>query len=333
MNAGAHGDPVSTGLAVSGGSFLVCVGFAPGFAGSRRGSRVRATTAAQPDTAEGPEPRSPQKMGNRDDRPAARRARTDSGHGGSEAQFPAAGPGLADALHGAPGLLAASVAASHSWEPPNPTLRLVSKACCEAVDGAVTRTRLFFDHIYQRGAQSGSAGGACSEAPSQAPSQLLWQAAAQGGAAGGASSEAVDAAAAPSQLLFQLLSQAGGPFGRAWPPKQHFACAWPRDSADQRAAAWLEPVARRLAKLPCLAEVTCSGPGGAELEQLMARAAAAHPSALAGVKRLEVHGCSGGQNESGVCGPGLPALLRSLAHLPGLQVRCWGVSGVGVAPA
>jgi hypothetical protein len=243
-------------------------------------------------------------MGGHGDRPAARRARTDSaaepcastgndgapvpGVSGLEAQRPAAGPGLEGALHGAPDLLAALAMAGEAQPGGRPShaLRLVSKACREAVDGAVTRTQLFFDDLYQRGAQSG--------------------------AAGGASSEAV----APLSRSQRLL--------RAWAPKQHFACDWPRDSADQRAAAWLEPMVRRLARLPRLAEVTCWGPGGAELEQLLAMAAAAHPSALAGVQRLDVHGCSGGRNESGVCGPGLPALLRSLAHLPGLQVRCWG---------
>ncbi len=172
------------------------------------------------------------RMGGRDDRPAARRARTDipsdpAGSGTDAAtQGSAAGPGLEDALHGAPDLLAAlAMRGGHS---------LVSKACREAVDGAATRTRLEFDQV---------------------------------------------------QLV-------GGP-----------------DSEVD-----VVPVARRLAKLTRLVELSCVGPSGTELEQLIATAAAAQPSAVAGVRRLAVH-------TGDVRVPGLAALLRSLAHLPSLQVR------------
>ncbi len=110
-----------------------------------------------------------------------------------------------DALHGAPPLLAAIVAAA--WRGHRSSLamlRLVSKACCEAVDGAATRITFAFD-------------------------QARWQ--------------------------------AGG-------------------------GAWLARMERRLDKLPCLRELTCSGPSNAELSQLLARPTAAR------LERLEVHGHS-----------------------------------------
>ncbi len=75
----------------------------------------------------------------------------------------AAGPtGLADALHGAPDLLAAVAAAGvPAGDLPRPwprwrILRSVSKACCEAVDAATTRIRLDFD---QARPQADAAGG------------------------------------------------------------------------------------------------------------------------------------------------------------------------------
>ncbi len=186
----------------------------------------------------------PQTMGDRDDSPAAGRARTGSslepagsGPDAAAAQRPSAGPGgLEDALHGAPDLLAALAMAG---DRPSHALRLVSKACREAVDGAATRSRLDFP---------------CAR------------------------------------------SRMAGPGG----------------------CAWLVPMVRRLARLTRLAELTCCDPSGEELEQLLSGAAALQPSPVAGVQRLEVCTASA---EADVFGPGLPALLRSLAHLPSLQVR------------
>jgi hypothetical protein len=177
-------------------------------------------------------------MGGRDDRPAARRARTyipsePAGSGpDAETQRPAAGPGLEDALHAAPALLAAlAMRGDHS----NPALRLVSKACREAVDGAATRTRLDFDEV---------------------------------------------------QLV-------GGP-----------------DSEVD-----VVPVARWLAKLTRLADLSCYAVYSRELEQLLAMAAAAQPSAVAGVQRLVVV-----HAKEERAGEAAAVLLRSLAHLPSLQV-------------
>jgi hypothetical protein len=80
----------------------------------------------------------------------------------------------------------------------------------------------------------------------------------------------------------------------------------------------LMPMVGRLAKSPRLTELICRDPSGPELEQLLATAAALQPSPVAGVQRLEVQtvlfGLPGAK-----CG--LRALLRSLAHLPSLQVR------------
>jgi hypothetical protein len=88
------------------------------------------------------------------------------------------------------------------------------------------------------------------------------------------------------------------------------------------------PMVRRLAKAPALTGLHCTNPRGAELEQLLAGAAAAQPSAVAGVQRLVVHayGRRSAHASPDVFGPGLPALLRSLAHLPRLQVRARGCS-------
>jgi hypothetical protein len=155
------------------------------------------------------------------------------------AQHPAAGPGLADAVHGAPTLLAAVAAAG---VPSSLSLRLVSKACCEAVDTAITCITLAFND---------AAGGA--------------------GAAG--------------------------------------------------EAAWLARMERRLAKLPRLAELTCSGPSDVELGQVLAGPAAA------GVQRLKVGGCTSGQRArcepSGALAPsralGLALGLAALA--PSFEVR------------
>ncbi len=181
-------------------------------------------------------------MGGHGDRPAAGRTGTDSapepavsGPEAAAAQRPSAGPGLEGALHGAPDLLAALAMPGDRLKP---ALRLVSKACREAVDGAATRCWLDFPCARSRGA---------------------------------------------------------GPGG----------------------GAWLEPMVRRLAKVPRLAELTCCDPNGGEVEQLLSGAAAREPSSAAGVQRLEVCTTSA---EADVLGPGLPALLRSLAHLPGLQV-------------
>jgi hypothetical protein len=98
-------------------------------------------------------------MGGRDDRPAVPRALDDgagapepAGSGpGAAAQRPAARPtGLADALHGAPYLLAAVAAAPWFGDRPSLALRLVSKACCQAVDATPTRIRLDFDQARQQ---------------------------------------------------------------------------------------------------------------------------------------------------------------------------------------
>jgi hypothetical protein len=188
----------------------------------------------------------PQKMGGHGDRPPGGRTGTDSapepgGRKDAAAQRAAGGRGLEDALHGAPDLLPAVVAGGGPGDLPSHTLRLVSKACREAVDGTATRCRLDFPCARSRGA---------------------------------------------------------GPGG----------------------GAWLEPMVRRLGKLPRLAQmewVTCCDPSGAELEQLLSGAVAREPSPVAGVQRLEVCTTSA---EADVLGPGLPTLLRSLAHLPGLQV-------------
>jgi hypothetical protein len=187
-------------------------------------------------------------MGDRDDRPAAQRARTGSasgdepgGSGPGAATQPPAGPGLADALHGAPDLLAAAR--------PLDSLRRTSKECCKVVDGAATRCRLGF---------------------------------------------------ASARRAERHLAQSGS---------------------------LLQRMARRLSKLPRLGELVCLGPSGAELEQLLAMAAAAQPSsvgaALGGVQRLRVEGTSTAPLDEP--GSGLPALLRSLAHLPSLQV-CYGLA-------
>jgi hypothetical protein len=176
-------------------------------------------------------------MGGRGDRPAAQRARTDSapepagsGPGAAAAQRPAAGPGLEDALHGAPGLLAALAMPGEAQPGPRCILRLVGKSCCEAVDSAAGSLRVGF-----------------------------------------------------------------GMGGQAW----------------------VDAVVRRMGKLPRLAGVKFCDPSGVELEQLLATAAAWQPSAVAGVQRLEVCRTSA---DADMFGPGLPALLRSLAHLPSLQV-------------
>jgi hypothetical protein len=178
------------------------------------------------------------------------RARTDSaeagsGPGAAAAQRPAAGPGLEDALHGAPDLLPAVVAGGGPGDLPSHTLRRVSKACREAVDGATTHIRLDFE-----------------------------------------------------------------------------AGLWAAGFDTGQRAAWHERVACRLAMLPCLAELTYVG-YGANLERLLARAAAAKPGAMAGVQRLKVDG-QNGLFEADWRGPGLPALLRLLAHLPSLQARAVG---------
>jgi hypothetical protein len=131
-----------------------------------------------------------------------------SGPGAAAAE----GPGLAGALHAAPALLAAIAAAARSLggSSPSPTLRRVSKACCEAVDAAATRMRLDFPRARQQA------------------------------------------------------DEAVGTTGHR--------------------ARWLaRGMARRLAKLPCLVELVCSGSTVTELEQLLAGLAAAR------VQRLEVH--------------------------------------------
>jgi hypothetical protein len=153
------------------------------------------------------------------DRPPAklRLRAAGSGPGVAAAQRPG-GPGLVDALHGAPPLLAAvAEAAWPGYRPRWSKMRLVSKACCEAVDAAATRITLAFD---------------------------------------------------------QARRQAGG-------------------------GAWLARMERRLTKLPCLRELTCSGPSNGDLSQLLARPTAAR------LERLEVHGDS---LEAGL--EGLAPLLR-----------------------
>jgi hypothetical protein len=255
-------------------------------------------------------------MGGRDDRAAARRARADSapvstgrGPGSAAAQHAAGGPGLEDALHGAPDLLAALAMAGEAQpgDPPSHALRLVSKACREAVDGAATRSRLDFEQA------------ARAWVPWHEPvgRRLIWLVAWLFGMAALLGALIVKAQPQTRPALDQL-----GRFSKAC-SKAVFTAAGCIQLALNRACSqtWLEPMACRLARAPRLAELTCRGPRGAELEQLLARAAAAQPSAVAGVKRLVVHSCSGGRGLADVFGPGLPALLRSLAHLPGLQVR------------
>jgi hypothetical protein len=89
-------------------------------------------------------------MGGRDDRTEPADIQPGAA---AAAEIPAAGPtGLADALHGAPDLLAA-VAAAAAWpgdSRPSLDLRLLSKACCEAVDAAATLIRLDFDQARQQ---------------------------------------------------------------------------------------------------------------------------------------------------------------------------------------
>jgi hypothetical protein len=76
-------------------------------------------------------------------------------------------------------------------------------------------------------------------------------------------------------------------------------------------------MARRLDKLPHLEALICWEPStGAELEELLARAAAAQPSAVAGVQTLWVSAAPSDMSTFY-----MPAVLRSLAHLPSLQVR------------
>jgi hypothetical protein len=127
--------------------------------------------------------------------------------------------------------------------------------------------------------------------------------------------EAVDSAATRTRLGFDKARRAAG---------QAAQCA-----------AWLKPMANLLARTPHLEWVTCWNPSGEELEQLMAMAAARQPSAVAGVQRLDVHRRVGRElvMTAGVLrllkAPGdednmLPALLRSLAHLPSLQVCAVG---------
>jgi hypothetical protein len=196
-------------------------------------------------------------MGGRDDRLAVPRA-LDDGAGAPEsagsglgaaaaAQRPAARPaGLADALHGAPALLAALAAAvdttpvnpSRRWvdrpssHRPSLALRRVSKACCDAVDVAATRITLAFDRARQQ----------------------------------------ADAAAG--------------------------------------AEARLSRMERRLAKVPRLEELACSGPSNVELGRLLAGPVAA------GVQRLDVRWCTSSPGQ---------------LHLPSLQVRNSGRSGQGNA--
>jgi hypothetical protein len=196
-------------------------------------------------------------MGDRDDRPAARRARTgsaaepdSSGPGAAATQRPeASAPGLEDALHGAPDLLALLTVVPglqpNSMRPPlrgdhrpSHDLRLVSQSCCLAVDSATTSLKL---------------------------------------------------------------------------------ALYVGDDNDADSI-WLEHIARRLAKMPRLVELKCCEAYGPELEPLLATAAAAQPSAVAGVQTLWVS--AGAQSD--MFGPYLPALLRSLAYLPSLQVRASG---------
>jgi hypothetical protein len=192
-------------------------------------------------------------MGGRDSRPAGPRALADGAGApkpagsapgaAAAAQRPAAG--LVDALHGAPALLAAVAvaAAAVPGDRPSLALRLVSKACCEAVDAAATRITLAFQPCVAR-------------------------------------------------------QQAGGRDGGAW-------LAW-----------WMARMDRRLAKVPRLQELTCTGPSEVELGQLLAGPVAA------GVQRLDVRGCTSGRSGPGDAAPRvrweLPA--SSLAHLPSLQV-------------
>jgi hypothetical protein len=96
-------------------------------------------------------------MGGRDDRPAVPRALADGAGmpaiepgAAAAAERPAAGPtGLADALHGAPDLLAMVAATMERRNRNCLFLRLVSKACCEAVDAAAMRTTLAFNRARQ----------------------------------------------------------------------------------------------------------------------------------------------------------------------------------------
>jgi hypothetical protein len=130
--------------------------------------------------------------------------------------------------------------------------------------------------------------------------------------------EAVDAAATRLWLDFDPARRAAAP-----------ACLEVDVDARQEGghggpAYQAAPMVRRLAKAPALTELHCSNPRGAELEQLLAGAAAAQPSAVAGVQRLVVHCESSVRCLPGIYNAGLPALLRSLAHLPSLQVRLRG---------
>jgi hypothetical protein len=105
-------------------------------------------------------------MGGRDDRMAepcaladgAASAAEPAGSGpGAAAEVQGSGSGLVDALHGAPALPAA-IADAMPGGRSSTALRLVSKACREAVDAAATRITLSFGPARQQ--QPGANGGA-----------------------------------------------------------------------------------------------------------------------------------------------------------------------------
>jgi hypothetical protein len=357
--------------------------------GSPRHSRPRGVRSRLPLDHSAERPRSPrdppdregapQMMGGHGDRPAARRTGTDSapepagsGPGAAAAQRPAAGPGLEDALHGAPDLLAALAMAGEAQpggRRPSHALRLVSKACREAVDGAATRSRLDFPCARSRVAGPGGCAWiepmvrrlaraprlaelTCCEPSGVELEQLLSGAAArQPSPVAGVQRLEVCTTSAEADVLGPGLPAAAalaGPparpagvcagtcvAGEAQPGPSHAlrlvckSCCEAVDSAagslrvgfGMEGQAWVDAVVRRMGKLPRLAGVTFCDPSVGELEQLMGMAAARQPSAVAGLQRLEVAASEYTTSaEADVFGPGLPALLRSLAHLPSLQV-------------
>ncbi len=77
-----------------------------------------------------------------------------------------------------------------------------------------------------------------------------------------------------------------GDFDQARPTEGYGA--WPAYGAWLADGAWLARMERRLAKLPRLKELTCTGPSDVELAQLLAGPVAAR------VQRLDVRGLTSG---------------------------------------
>jgi hypothetical protein len=117
----------------------------------------------------------------------------------------------------------------------------------------------------------------------------------------------------------------GGITGGRWTPTHNGAP--PTTSHGVTAAA------RALSKTPNLTQLRLFDIGGAEVEQLLARlagAGTAQASTIARVQKLSVNpsplprGTSTGDDSSLFGVDGTCALLRSLAHLPSLQVGAGG---------